>query len=77
LLISTSYGVGFGLRVAGFGSSKPSLMVKTLMRILEEKEHLSHRIKGRQFIYTTIIQPEKEGGNRLRYLLKTFFGGCN
>lgn len=49
--------------------------VRTLLRILEEKGHLKHRTEGRQFIYETVIQPEKERGNRLQHILKTFFGG--
>ena len=49
--------------------------VRTLLRILEEKGHIKHRTQGRQFFYETVIQPEKERGNRLRHILKTFFGG--
>lgn len=49
--------------------------VRTLMRILEEKGHLTHRTEGRQFIYETVIQSEQEGGNRLQHVLKTFFRG--
>ena len=45
------------------------------MRILEEKGHLSHTTQGRQFIYETVVKPEKERGNRLNHILKTFFGG--
>ena len=49
--------------------------VRTLLRILEEKGHLTHSTKGRQFIYQTVIEPEKERGNRLSHILTTFFGG--
>lgn len=49
--------------------------VRTLMRILEEKGHLSHHTEGRQYIYQTVVQPEKERNNRLNHILKTFFSG--
>lgn len=49
--------------------------VRTLMRILEDKGHLSHDTVGRQYIYQTVVQPEKERNNRLNHILQTFFGG--
>ena len=62
--------------VTNFLPDAPSYTtVRTLLRILEEKGHLKHSTQGRQFIYETVIQPEKERGHRLQHILKTFFGG--
>ena len=49
--------------------------VRSILRILEEKGHLSHFKEGRQFIYKPVIETEKVKHNSLSHLLKTFFKG--
>ena len=49
--------------------------VRTLLRILEEKGHLSHTTSGRQYVYKPISSPEKVRQHSLQHLLKVFFGG--
>lgn len=49
--------------------------VRSLLRILEEKGHLQHYKKGKQFVYQAVAEPEKVGRNSLKHLLQTFFKG--
>jgi len=49
--------------------------VRTLMRILEEKGHLTHRKDGRSFVYRPIKTRRKVGRSALRGVLDTFFDG--
>ncbi len=48
--------------------------VRVLLRILEEKEFLTHHTEGGKFIYTPIIPAEKAEQSAIKHLLKTFFG---
>src|SRR5690606_13987754 len=49
--------------------------VRSLLRILEEKGHLTHSKSGRQFVYSHVVETEKVKHQRLKHLLRTFFGG--
>jgi predicted transcriptional regulator len=49
--------------------------VRTLMRILEEKGHLGHRTRQREFIYRPTRARTHAGRSALRRVLETFFGG--
>lgn len=49
--------------------------VRTLMRILEEKGHLSHRVDGREFVYRATKARQRVGQHALQRVVKTFFGG--
>jgi BlaI family penicillinase repressor len=49
--------------------------IRVLLRILEEKGHLTHREEGGRYIYAPTEEPEKVRRFALRHLLKTFFGG--
>ena len=49
--------------------------VRTLMRILEEKGHLTHFQLGKQYVYEPVSQPKEVRQQSLQQLLKTFFGG--
>ncbi len=49
--------------------------VRTLLRILEEKGHLKHRKRGREFVYFPRRQRERAGKSALQRLLQTFFDG--
>ena len=47
--------------------------VRALLRVLENKGHLSHRQDGARYVYTPILAKEKARRGALRHLLKTFF----
>ena len=49
--------------------------LRTLLRILEAKGHLTHRKKGREFLYRPIRSRREAGRSALRQVLKTFFDG--
>jgi predicted transcriptional regulator len=49
--------------------------VRTLLRILEEKGHLKHRVDGREFIYSPIKKRQSAGRSALSNVLETFFNG--
>lgn len=48
--------------------------VRVLLRILEEKGHLTHERDGVRFVYRPTVSPEKAGRSELGQLKKTFFG---
>ncbi len=49
--------------------------VRTLLRILEEKGHLSHFQKGKQYVYQPVSQSKEVRQQSLQQVLKTFFSG--
>ena len=49
--------------------------VRTLLRILEEKGHLAHKVRGREFVYEPTRPRKREGQSALRRVLTTFFDG--
>src|SRR5688572_2587261 len=49
--------------------------VRTLLRILEEKGHLKHKKRGREFVYYPRRQRERAGQSAFQRLLQTFFDG--
>ena len=49
--------------------------VLTIIRVLENKGHLSHRVEGKSHVYRARQQPEKSRGRELGHLIKQVFGG--
>lgn len=49
--------------------------VRTLLRILEEKGHLKHTKKSREFVYQAIRARKQAGRSAFRRTLHTFFDG--
>ena len=49
--------------------------VRTLLRILEEKGHLQHEKRGREFIYSPVRPRGAVGRSALKGVLATFFDG--
>jgi BlaI family penicillinase repressor len=47
--------------------------VRALLRILENKRHLSHRQDGSRYIYVPVLAKDKAKRSAMRHLLKTFF----
>lgn len=52
-----------------------AMAVRRMMHILEEKEHLKRREKGREVIYAPREPKVKAGRNAFQGVLETFFGG--
>lgn len=46
-----------------------------LIRILEDKGHLKHYQKGREFIFQPTVPRQKAGPSAMRRVVDTFFGG--
>ena len=49
--------------------------VRTLLRILEEKGHLKHDKRGREFVYEPVRPRSRAGRSALRRVLETFYDG--
>ncbi len=49
--------------------------VRALLRILEEKGHLSHEQDGPRYVFVPTVPAEKARESALRHLLRTFFDG--
>ncbi len=49
--------------------------VRTLLRILEDKGHLKHTKRGREFVYRPTRPRTRAGRSALRRVLQTFFDG--
>lgn len=49
--------------------------VRTMMRVLEEKSLLQHRIDGRKYIYSPRKSPAAAGRSAMKRVLDVFFGG--
>ena len=49
--------------------------VRTFLRILEEKGHLKHVKRGREFVYRPTRRRDREGKSAFQRVLATFFDG--
>ncbi len=49
--------------------------VRALLRILEEKGHVSHRADGARYIYAPTVPREAARASALERVVQTFFGG--
>ena len=49
--------------------------VLTIIRVLEAKGHLTHRVDGKAHVYRARHAPEKAQGKVLSHLIKHVFGG--
>jgi len=49
--------------------------VRTFLRILEDKGHLSHDKKGREFVYRPTRTADRAAKGALRRVLDVFYGG--
>ena len=50
--------------------------VRTHLRILEEKGHVTHEQDGPRYVYLPTVGREAAGRNALRHLLRTFFAAA-
>jgi BlaI family transcriptional regulator, penicillinase repressor len=60
---------------AGMPDAPTPTAVRTMLRILEHKGHLTHRKDGRQFIYRPTRPRQQAARSAMRRLLSTFFSG--
>lgn len=49
--------------------------VRAMLRILEEKGHLTHRHDGPRYLYTPVVPRATARQSALRHLVRTFFDG--
>jgi len=49
--------------------------VRALLRILEDKGHISHRADGPRYVYAPAVGTEKARRAAVSHLVDTFFGG--
>ncbi|MGH9845282.1 MAG: BlaI/MecI/CopY family transcriptional regulator [Blastocatellia bacterium] len=49
--------------------------VLTIIRVLERKGHLVHRVEGKAHVYRAKAQPEKSRSRMIGHLIKQVFGG--
>lgn len=49
--------------------------VRTFLRILEEKGHVKHTKRGREFVYQPTRRRERAGQSAFQRVLQTFFEG--
>jgi predicted transcriptional regulator len=60
---------------AGMADAPSPTAVRTLLRILESKGHLKHRVEGVKYIYRPSRPRGRAGRSALRRVIETFFGG--
>jgi predicted transcriptional regulator len=61
--------------LAGLPDPPTRTAVRTMLRILEEKGHLAHKKKCREFIYVPTRPRTRAGLSALRRVVQTFFEG--
>src|SRR5688500_18171639 len=61
--------------LAGLADPPTRTSVRTFLRILEQKGHLSHRKVGKEFVYKPTRPHHHVARPALRRVLSTFFGG--
>jgi BlaI family penicillinase repressor len=49
--------------------------VRALLKVLENKGHLTHKQDGPRYVFSPIVSREKARQTALRHLQKTFFNG--
>ena len=49
--------------------------LRTMLRILEEKGHLTHSKRSREFVYRPVRSKKRVGPPALQRVVDTFFGG--
>ena len=49
--------------------------VRAMLRVLEEKGHLTHRLHGQRYVFYPVVRRDQAGRSALRHLMDTFFEG--
>jgi BlaI family penicillinase repressor len=50
--------------------------VQTVLRILEEKRYVRHKVEGRGFRYTAVVDRSAASTSAVNYLVRRFFDGA-
>jgi len=61
--------------LGGMADPPSRTAVRTLLRILEDKGHLTHTKRSREFVYAPTRPRRRAGRSALRRVLNTFFDG--
>lgn len=61
--------------LAGLPDPPSNSAIRALLRVLEEKGHLTHRRDGVRFIYSPTVPIRRARVSALRRLIRTFFAG--
>lgn len=79
-IMSILYGAPRALTVsdvrAGMRDAPSRSAVRALLRILEEKGHLRHRVHGRHYVFEPARPRETVQRSALQHLVDVFFGGA-
>ena len=64
------------MRIA-IGKDRPltDSTIRTVLRRLEAKQFVEHKMEGRQFLYSSVREPRKVATEAVRNVLKTFCRG--
>jgi BlaI family transcriptional regulator, penicillinase repressor len=57
------------------GNESADATIRTLLRILEEKKVVTHRLDGKRFVYRPLVSKNTAASSALRKVLDVFFGG--
>lgn len=49
--------------------------VRAVLRVLEEKGHVTHRAQGRRYVYSPTLPADAARSKALRHVVRTFFDG--
>lgn len=49
--------------------------VRALLRILEEKGHITHRTEGPRYVYSAVVPTDEAGQKAIHHTVSTFFKG--
>ena len=77
-IMDVVYGLGEATAtnvVAGLPDPPTKTAVRTMLRILEQKGHLTHRQEGLTFVYRASRPRARAGRTALQRVLRTFFDG--
>lgn len=62
--------------IAQYPNPKPAYnTISTIIRILETKEFVSHKAKGRGFIYYPLVEKEAYSNSSIQKIMNGYFGG--
>jgi predicted transcriptional regulator len=60
---------------AGIADPPSYSAIRALLRLLEAKGHLRHRVDGPRYVYLPVTPRDAAGRSAIRHLVATFFSG--
>jgi len=60
---------------AALPGGQKNATVRTILRRLEQKGYISHRMEGRAFVYEAKVAPEQAAAGAVRRIIDRFCGG--